>query len=333
ALDYGKPGFDRRALQIICTPLLNGVSYGIRAGAALEEAERARGQFGVDIYGHDVPPVARLVKQVRGDERVQGVLKGRRGTSIDGLPFAFEETAEAPQRLANINVNVLSLAGAVSPQCRDRNGLGGGTNRGHRAKPMGAGNDRIGAVEGELAAAVRARHSDVFEHRIDAAVQVEIRAALRIRELRLKRLGEQIRLGLFAHKRGCIIHLPTPSRAEALSSSLPFLACGGGKGTGGAAAALRRGDGVRGGRLALLPQFDKHEQYVVPLLFQVRDGARSDLGMDAVNELLLQLRSEHRRAEGLPPSRHRGGELLEEVLDAARTAAEVIEHHIAHDTP
>src|SRR5262249_3169117 len=61
-LDYGKPGFDRRVLQIIRTPLQNGVSYGIRAGAALEEAERARGQFGVDIYRHDVPPVARLVK-------------------------------------------------------------------------------------------------------------------------------------------------------------------------------------------------------------------------------------------------------------------------------
>src|SRR5262245_53625053 len=55
--------------------------------------------------------------------------------------------------------------------------------------------------------------------------------------------------------------------------------------------------------------------------------------MDAFDELLLHLRSEHRRAEGLPPRRHRAGELVEEVLDAARTAAEVIEHHVAHDTP
>ena len=42
---------------------------------------------------------------------------------------------------------------------------------------------------------------------------------------------------------------------------------------------------------------------------------------------------QHRRAEGLPPGRHRAGELLEEVLDAARTAAEVVEHHVAHDAP
>src|SRR5258708_34283036 len=55
--------------------------------------------------------------------------------------------------------------------------------------------------------------------------------------------------------------------------------------------------------------------------------------MDAVDELLLHFRSQHRRAEGLPPGRHRAAELLEEVPDAARAAAEVIEHHVAHDSP
>ena len=30
---------------------------------------------------------------------------------------------------------------------------------------------------------------------------------------------------------------------------------------------------------------------------------------------------------------HRTGELLEEVLDTARAAAEVVEHHVAHDAP
>ena len=42
---------------------------------------------------------------------------------------------------------------------------------------------------------------------------------------------------------------------------------------------------------------------------------------------------QHRRAEGLPPGRHRAGELLEEVFDAARTAAEMVEHHVAHHAP
>src|SRR6185295_5166455 len=55
--------------------------------------------------------------------------------------------------------------------------------------------------------------------------------------------------------------------------------------------------------------------------------------MDAVDELLLHFRSQHRRAEGLPPSPHRAGELLEEVLDTAWAAAEVVEHHVAHDAP
>jgi hypothetical protein len=40
---------------------------------------------------------------------------------------------------------------------------------------------RIATVEGELAAAVGSRHPNVFQYIIDAAVQVEIRAGLRIR--------------------------------------------------------------------------------------------------------------------------------------------------------
>src|SRR6516225_6143125 len=55
--------------------------------------------------------------------------------------------------------------------------------------------------------------------------------------------------------------------------------------------------------------------------------------MDAVDEFLLHLRSQHRGAESLPPSGHRTGELLEEVLDAAGPATEVVEHHVAHSAP
>src|SRR5579864_8424800 len=66
-------------------------------------------------------------------------------------------------------------------------------------------------------------------------------------------------------------------------------------------------------------QFDEAKQHLIPLRLQLLNGTRPDLGMDAVNERLLHLRRQHRRAEGLPPGRHRAAELLEEVLNAART--------------
>lgn len=55
-------------------------------------------------------------------------------------------------------------------------------------------------------------------------------------------------------------------------------------------------------------------------LLQLFDGARSNLGMNAVYELLLHLWREHWRAENIPPCCHRPSELLEEVLDATRAA-------------
>src|SRR6266403_2225165 len=97
------------------------------------------------------------------------------------------------------------------------------------------------------------------------------------------------------------------------------------------------GDRLRRFRLArlgnLVAQLDQAEQNFVALRLQLLDGARARLGMDAVDERLLHFRRQYRRAEGLPPGRHRAGELLEEVLDAARTAAEVVEHQVAHDAP
>src|SRR5215470_14424498 len=89
-------------------------------------------------------------------------------------------------------------------------------------------------------------------------------------------------------------------------------------------------DSMWSDRLGTLgPQLNEAEQDLVPLRLQLLDGARSDLGMDAVDELLLHLRGEHRGAKGLPPGCHRAAELLEEVLDAARAPTEVIEHHVA----
>src|SRR6516165_722948 len=146
--------------------------------------------------------------------------------------------------------------------------------------------------------------------------------------LGLNRFGEQIRLGifhgqnrlrLFCPQGGRDIHLLTPFQLDGVGcpQAAPLLGC----------------DFVRGGRLRTLAQLDQAEQNLVPLRFQLRDGARSDLRMDAVDELLLHLGRQYRRTQRLPPGRHRTAELLEEVLDAARTAAEVIEHQVAHHSP
>src|SRR5260370_1919591 len=100
---------------------------------------------------------------------------------------------------------------------------------------------------------------------------------------------------------------------------------------------LVSGDRRRRFRLArlgnLVAQLNQAEQDFVALRREFVDSARSDLGVDAVDELLLHVGSQHRRAKGLPPGRHWTGELLEEVLDTARTAADVLEHQVAHNAP
>src|SRR5260221_142415 len=100
---------------------------------------------------------------------------------------------------------------------------------------------------------------------------------------------------------------------------------------------LVSGDRLRRFRLArpghLVAQLDQAEQDFVTLRLQLRDAARSGLSMDAVDEYLLHFRCQHRRAESLPPGRHRASKLLEEMLDAAWTTAEVVEHQAAHNAP
>src|SRR5579859_1592105 len=87
------------------------------------------------------------------------------------------------------------------------------------------------------------------------------------------------------------------------------------------------------GLLSLGAQFQEAQQDLVALRLQLFDRAGADLLVDAVDELLLGLRRQHRIAERLPPDRQWAGELLEEVLDSAGPAAQVVEHHIAHDSP
>src|ERR1700722_6041579 len=55
--------------------------------------------------------------------------------------------------------------------------------------------------------------------------------------------------------------------------------------------------------------------------------------MNAVDELPLHFRRQHRVSKRLPPSCHGTGELLEKMLDAACTAAQVVEEHVAHEAP
>src|SRR5262249_61986264 len=70
-------------------------------------------------------------------------------------------------------------------------------------------------------------------------------------------------------------------------------------------------DGVRGELVgALRAQFDEAEENLVSLCLQLLDAARSDLGVDAVDELPWHFRRQNRRAEGLPPRRHDNVALL-----------------------
>src|ERR1700680_4539371 len=55
--------------------------------------------------------------------------------------------------------------------------------------------------------------------------------------------------------------------------------------------------------------------------------------MNAVDEFLLHFGRQLRVAEGLPPRCEGSGELFEKMLDAAFTATQVIEKHVAHETP
>src|SRR5258707_53255 len=80
-------------------------------------------------------------------------------------------------------------------------------------------------------------------------------------------------------------------------------------------------------------QLEKAKQPLVPPRRQSVDGTGPRLGAYAIDELLLEFGRQLGRAENFPPSRNGTGELLEEVIDTALTAAEVIEKDLAHDAP
>src|ERR1700751_1954716 len=117
--------------------------------------------------------------------------KARSGRApICRFPNPIVEPAEAAKCLAKIHMDVLPFAGSISPDCRCRNGLGSQANRGRSAKAEWAWHDRILSVESKFASAVRGGHSDIFQHFIYAAIQVEIRSSRGIAQFRLEGLRE-----------------------------------------------------------------------------------------------------------------------------------------------
>src|SRR6516162_3730771 len=66
---------------------------------------------------------------------------------------------------------------------------------------------------------------------------------------------------------------------------------------------------------------------------QLGDTASGSFGGNARGETLLQLGSQRRLAQGLPPVRHRRGELIEEVIDTADPAGKMKGQMWPHQGP
>src|SRR6266849_4488452 len=80
-------------------------------------------------------------------------------------------------------------------------------------------------------------------------------------------------------------------------------------------------------------KLEEPEQHFIAFCRKRVDGARPDFGMNAVDELPLHFGRQHRISERLPPRCEGPGELFEKMLDAACTAAQVGEEHVAHEPP
>lgn len=109
-----EPGFCGCVLQLVGFPLQNRVIEGFDADTASQEAERPGSNLGVDIQGDNMSSIARLAEEWQFEEWIHGVSQGRRA-AIDRLPFPVVEPGEAPERLADIHCDILSLTSPVSP--------------------------------------------------------------------------------------------------------------------------------------------------------------------------------------------------------------------------
>src|SRR5277367_465146 len=137
-----------------------------------------------------MPSIARFMERRKLEEGIS-FEKARSGRApIYRFPNPIVETAEAAKCLAKIDVDVLPFAGSIFPDRRCCNGLSSQSNCGRRAETDWAWHDRILSVEGKFTSAARGCHSDIFQHVIYAAIQVEIRSSRGIAQFRLERLRE-----------------------------------------------------------------------------------------------------------------------------------------------
>src|ERR1700722_17372969 len=114
-----QPSLRRGSLQLVSTPLQNGIADGFGAVAAPQEIERTRLQAWVDVECDHVTPIACSPKQRQLKEWVVSRQK-QRTASVERFPFTFEETAEAPQGFPDVDMNILCFAGSRFPERRQR---------------------------------------------------------------------------------------------------------------------------------------------------------------------------------------------------------------------
>lgn len=204
-----QPLFCRGHLQIVRTPLQNRILDGLGALTASEQVERPSPQSRIEVERHDVTAVAGCAEKGQFQERAAGEVPGGGRPSVHGLPPALEEAAEPPQRLSDIQRDVLRFPRTGSPQRRKRDASRCQSDGRHAAKAKRRGEDRILAVEGELAAAVRGAHSHVRQHVVHRLAQVEFGAGRRMGQTAIERLAQGSARARGHRSAGCGAHPET----------------------------------------------------------------------------------------------------------------------------
>jgi hypothetical protein len=120
-----------------------------------------------------MPSIARFSEQGKREERTFFEKTHCWRTPIYRFPDTVKEAIEAAKCLAEIDVDVLSFTGSISPDRRGRNGFGSQANGSHSAKTDWAWHNRILSVESQLASGVRCCHPNLLQHFIHARMQVE----------------------------------------------------------------------------------------------------------------------------------------------------------------
>ena len=78
------------------------------------------------------------------------------------------------------------------------------------------------------------------------------------------------------------------------------------------------------GRSSVGTQFEQPKQDLVSFCSQVVDRARAHLGVNACDQLLLELGGQLRRSQDLPPRRQGPVNCCQKVLHAALAATEMV---------